>query len=227
MAELSPSLRAALNRESPEKWVALTKRLTLFAAWLLRGRRWRGSAHGVPPDGEDAQSIAADAIGQLFAGSSDWQPKSDPYTSEELEFELKCIVRATVRNLERRKENLSVSNEPDLSRSDEETAGESFFENFAGNTPQPDDDAMRRDALLRLQKFQAEFSAFLGADDKLLGIFKCVCAGNVKRDDQAKLLGLAPQEITNARKRLDRKLDQFAEARPEYPDVFIHEMKNA
>jgi hypothetical protein len=226
MAKLDQKVDAALRAEGDEVWATLTKRLIAYAVVLIRGRRWRGSHGGVPPDGQTAQSIAADAVAALFGGT-DWQPTGNPYSRQELEFELMRIVRNIIRNLERRKENSVVLNEPDLSHKDEDVSNETFFNNVGGNSPRADEEAQRSEAAALLKKFQDEFRVFLGPEDRLRNIFNCVCEGVVKRDEQAKLLSVTPQEITNARKRLDRKLDQFAEDRPNYPLVFIEEMKNA
>ena len=115
MASLNPELREALCRESDEMWRLLTKQLTFYAAGLLRARRWRYLSTGVVPDGHSADSIAAEAIALLFAGTN-WQPKGRPYAPDELRFELMRLIQNIVRNLARRKENFEVSNEPDLSQ---------------------------------------------------------------------------------------------------------------
>ncbi|GEM_PF-2805996 len=226
MARLRQDLADALRREGDEFWEVLTKRLVAYAAVLLRSRRWRGWADGVIPDGHGPESIATQAVETLFE-DTEWQGSGNSYSRQELEFELKRIVHNIVRNLERRKENLIVSSEPDLSHHDDEIDGEAFFNNFDGNSPQPDGEADRHEALDLLAKFQSEFREFLGRDERLKQIFNCVCNGVVKRDDQATLLSITPQEITNGRKRLDRKLDQFAASSPHYPSAFIKEVKNA
>lgn len=226
MGSLRPEIRLALCCESDDMWGNLTKRLVLYAACLLRGKRWRCLSDGVPPYGHDANSVAQQAIQELFDGSG-WQPEGQPYTHDELVSELKRLIRNTIKNLGRKKENHLISNEPDLVHKDEEIAAEIFFNNFPGNFPQPDGEISRREAEERLRKFQDEFRRFLADDERSTGIFNCICDGVTKRDDQATRLQITPQEITNARKRLDRKLDRFAETHPKYPLPFIMELKNA
>jgi hypothetical protein len=226
MASLSPELREALCRETDDTWRLLTKQLTYYAACLLRGRRWRGLENGVPPDGHSAESVAGEAIARLFAGT-DWQPKGKPYHPEELRFELMRIAQNTVRNLARRKENATVSSEPDLRHRDEEISEESFFSNFRSDSPPADAEAERDEAKAALTKFMGEFKVFLGSEKLLVRLFECIHAGILKRDEQAAFLGISAQDVTNARKRLDRRLEDFAKAHPNYPDALIQEIKNA
>src|SRR6185437_14721620 len=166
MASLSPDLRESLCRESDDMWRLLTKQLTYYAAGLLRARRWRCLSTGVVPDGHSADSIAAEAIAQLFTGTS-WKPKGSPYAPDELRFELMRLIQNIVRNLARRKENSEVSNEPDLTHSDEELTGETYFSNLAGPSPRADEEAQRNEAGSRLREFQQEFRAFVGSDQRL------------------------------------------------------------
>jgi len=49
--------------------------------------------------------------------------------------------------------------------------------------------------------------------------------GPRERSEIAARLGIEVQAVTNARKRLDRRLDEFGAGHPEYPAVFIEEMK--
>lgn len=226
MGSLRPEIRQALCCESDDTWRDLTKRLVAYATCLLRGKRWRCLSDGVPPYGHDANSLAQQAIQEIFDGSG-WQPKGQPYSRDELIIELKRLVRNTIKNMGRRKENRLVSSEPDLVHKDEEIGAENFFNNFPGDFPQADGEISRKEAEERLRRFQDEVRRFLADDERSRGIFNCICDGVTKRDDQATQLQITPQEITNARKRLDRKLDRFAKAHPQYPLPFIMELKNA
>jgi hypothetical protein len=226
MAGLSAKLYEALCGESDDAWRLLTKRLTYYVASLLGGRIWRGFSEGVAPDGYDPGSIAAEAITQLFAGSG-WEPKGNPYEQKELWFELARLARNIVRNLERRKENAIAINEHCLTHGEVEVEEESFFNNFSTYGPQPDTEAQLKEANSRLKKFQGEFDAALGADDELKQLFKCICEGWLKREEQADRLKVTVKQVTNARKRLDRRLEKFAADHPCYPRTFIWEIKNA
>src|SRR6267378_831041 len=81
MAELGPELRAELGRED---WQLLFDRVVRIAETQSNWLRWRGSKEGVMPDGNEAKSIANEAIGELFAGNC---RLGMPYTREELDKE--------------------------------------------------------------------------------------------------------------------------------------------
>ena len=75
------------------------------------------------------------------------------------------------------------------------------------------------------RRFVEEFSVFLGQEQDLRNLFECLWRGFEKREEMAERLGIEVQAVTNARKRLDRRLDEFGAGHPEYPGVFIEEMK--
>ncbi len=58
-------------------------------------------------------------------------------------------------------------------------------------------------------------------------LFDCICVGIVKREEISELLGVEPQMVTNSRKRLDRRLAEFALNNPSYPATFIQEVIHA
>ena len=51
--------------------------------------------------------------------------------------------------------------------------------------------------------------AFLGHDQLLKDFFNCLCAGITKRAAIARNLGLTPELVTLARKRLERRVTEF------------------
>jgi len=104
MAELGPELRAELGRED---WQLLFDRVVRIAEAQSNWLRWRGSKEGVMPDGNEAKSIANEAIGELFAGNC---RLGMPYTREELEKEFERLVHQQVDRLHRRKENVVLRN---------------------------------------------------------------------------------------------------------------------
>ena len=69
---------------------------------------------------------------------------------------------------------------------------------------------------------------FIDVDrDKVLkSLFDCIFNGILQREEIAIMLEVEPQVVTNARKRLDRRLAEFALGHPNYPATFIEEMTN-
>jgi hypothetical protein len=219
MADLSPELREALLRED---WDLLYKQLLVFAQSQLNRLMWRGSKQGLLPDGHDANTIASDAIAQVYAGES--KLLAAPYAPAELQDELKRPVTNQLHNLYRRKENLKVRNEFDLLPRAENGEQRSILESRAGDIPPADEEAMRKEGLAKLNAFREQFAKFLGEDQMLRDLFECIVVGILKREEIAEMLNVDPKVVTNARKRLDRRLADFAQAHPEYPKPFIQEM---
>src|SRR3954451_12152850 len=62
---------ASLDSVSSEAWGWLLKDAEHFAAGQIQRYRWRGAKGGVLPGGFDANSIAAQAITELFEPSED------------------------------------------------------------------------------------------------------------------------------------------------------------
>ena len=60
---------------------------------------------------------------------------------------------------------------------------------------------------------------------RFIGRLMRALGGPRERSEIAERLGIEVQAVTNARKRLDRRLDEFGAGHPEYPRVFIEEMK--
>ena len=57
---------------------------------------------------------------------------------------------------------------------------------------------------------------FLGAEPELRDLFECIYGGFEKRDEIAERLGIKVQAVTNASKRLDRRLDEFGAGHSEH-----------
>jgi len=176
----------------------------------------------VLPEGYDAESIANEAVAELFNGKCRLKPD---YKREELGYELRRLVYNQVHRFQRRKETLLVRNEVDLTPAPLREQGRSIVEAVPGTDERPDEQAIRNEGWLIIRRFMREFSAFLAAEPELRGLFECICGGFEKREEIAERLGIKVRAVTNARKRLDRRLDEFGAGHPEYPREFIEEMK--
>ena len=105
---MSPELQRAFEREN---WAKLSKEAFSYARRLVSYRWWRGSSEGVLPEGYDPESIANEAVAELFNGKCRLKPD---YKREELGYELRRLVYNQVHRFQRRKETLLVRNEVDL-----------------------------------------------------------------------------------------------------------------
>ena len=216
---VSPELRGGL---ASENWEELSKEAFWYARRLVAHRWWRGDSNGVLPDGHDAQSMVNEAVAELFNGNC--RLRLD-YKPEELGYELRRLVYNQVHRFQRRKETLLVRNEVDLTPAPLREQGRSIVEAVPGTDERPDEQAIRNEGWPIIRRFMGEFSAFLGAEPELRELFECICGGLEKREEIAERLGIKVRAVTNARKRLDRRLDEFGAGHPEYPREFIEEMK--
>jgi DNA-directed RNA polymerase specialized sigma24 family protein len=205
-----------------ENWDDLSREAFWFAGQLIAYRWWRGREQGVMPDGNDAESVVNDAVAELYNGKCRLKPDYNP---QELRYELRRLVYNQVHRFHRRKETHMVRNDIDVTPMALLVQGRSILEWIPGKEESPAEQTIRKEARKRFRKFMMEFSAFLGDELDLRNLFECICAAFEKREEIAARLGVAVQTVTNARKRLDRRLDEFGEGHPEYPRVFIEEMK--
>ena len=92
-----------------ENWAKLSKEAFWHARRLVSYRWWRGDSQGVLPEGYDPESIANEAVAELFNGEC--QLPDAAYTDKELTNEIKRLVHNLVRRLHRRKETRLVVSE--------------------------------------------------------------------------------------------------------------------
>jgi len=176
----------------------------------------------VLPEGYDPESIANEAVAALFNGKCRLSPD---YKPEELGYELRRLVYNQVHRFQRRKETHLVKSEVDLTPVALREEGRSILELLPGTDRWPDEQAIRNEGWAIIRRFIGEFSAFLREEQDLRNLFECICGAFEKREEIAERLGIEVQAVTNARKRLDRRLDEFGTGHPEYAVEFIEEMK--
>jgi hypothetical protein len=201
MAEVGPELRDALARED---WLILSEWVVGAAEIQIRKLCWRGRQRGVLPDGCDAQSIANEAVAQLFGGNCRLRAN---YTREELHEELQRLIHQQVNRLHQRKENRLVRNCRDLARV-RDAAGERLKveEAIPDEAADPSTEAVGREREERLAEFRRTAMEYLADDREAVAIFACLCNGVKRRGEIAMILGMTPAEVKNARKRMERML---------------------
>ena len=94
---MSPELQRAFEREN---WAKLSKEAFWHARRLVSYRWWRGDSQGVLPEGYDPESIANEAVAELFNGKCRLKPG---YKRVELRYELRRLVYNQVHRFHRRK----------------------------------------------------------------------------------------------------------------------------
>ena len=201
-----------LNPFTEDDWRFLLEKTETFAARELDRYCWREVSGGVVPGGYDANSIAAEAIAEFLR---DRKARSLIRTPQELRKHLRKRARKIVNRLHHRTENEFMVSECDLDptiHQDGEVIG--ALENFPAPDPDPAEEAIRHAETERLQSLKQQFILFLGDDQLLNDLFGCLCGGIVKRSAIARKLGLPTSLVTNAQKRLDRRLAEFLSQSP-------------
>ena len=197
-----------------EDWETLLPELIAFANGEIRRRRWRGSQSGVMPEGFDANSVASEVVMAALQGRARIVPG---WTRERLMNELKRKVSNEVRRLHKLKERGAMRSEWDVLPPTESGTLLSAFAGMkatsmggGGGGVGWDDgqvrDKVRKETELRIAE------ALRGGDGRVEKLFECLRAGVVKRRVIAERLGISVDEVTNCRKRLDRKLDELEKA---------------
>lgn len=219
--ELGADLRKALLCE---EWESRFKQAVIFANGRICALRWKRGYTGSLPDGYDENSIAAEAIKQLFEG--DCRITSVPYTPRQLDNEIMRLVSNLTHTLLRRKETVLVRGEQELEPADEAGDQDCGWHCLKGDVPNAVEQSERAESKAKLELFKNEFTVFLGSEEMLKNLFDCIYSGILQREEIAILLEVEPKVVTNARKRLDRRLAEFALGHPNYPATFIEEMTN-
>lgn len=206
-----------------EDWETLLAELIAFAKEEIRRRRWRGGRRGVLPEGYEANSVAAQVIEAALEGKA---RLALGWTRERLMEELKRKVSNEVRRLHKLSEAKAMRSEWDVLPPGEDGELRSVFERMKGTGGMWVDerhlqarDRVRKETELRMAE------ALRGGDETVERLFRCLREGIVKRREIGAKLGISLEEVTNCRKRLDRKLDELGKMGTGYPEWVIEEWK--
>ncbi len=206
---------ARLNASTLERfndlWSLLFKQTERFARNEVNRYCWREASGGVLPDGYDANSIAAEAVAELF---TEQKAKPSILNPQGLKKDLQKGVRRIVNRLHHRMENEVMISERDLApiiHEDGEVVG--ALEALPRPSSSPSDELMRTEDAEDLEELQHRFTTFLGEDQLLKALFVCLCDGILKRAAIASRLKISCNAVKNAKKRLDRQVAEFSRLR--------------
>jgi hypothetical protein len=184
-----------------DRWKELHERLTLYAACKLVRRSWYGfrvtKKQGVTAvKGKGPEDIASDVIVAVLEGKRNWNEERYP---DFLDF-LTSVVDSMINALVRSKENRKTQRVEPVD--DEDTEAEERA--FVSREPSPDE-------LVQDAEWQAKFREALVKeleDDSIsLGLFDCLHSGFSDRSEIAELLGIGVNDVYNAQKRLERRIE--------------------
>jgi len=183
-----------------EDWKTLLKETEMFAKGQIRRRWWRGRKGGVIPEGQDANSIAAEVAIKLLSGKGRLAPG---WTRERLQKELNRLASNEIRRLYGLKETELMRNEWDILRPTPEGKLRSIFDRMQGSAGGGELVDKKQEAAREGDRRKLESK--LGRDERAKGVLNCLYCGVRKRRHIAAKLGIDVKAVTAARKRLERK----------------------
>ena len=188
-----------------EDWATLLPELVWFARSEIRRRRWRDGRSRVLPEGYDANSVAAEVIRQVLQGKA---RLAVGWTRERLVMELQRKVSNEVRRLHKLQEASKMRSEWEVLLPKANGELRSVFDELKGRIGAWPDPGPWRARQKARQEAEARIAGALGEGDEGR-VFGCLREGMVKRREIAAKLGMSVVEVTNCRKRLNRKLDEL------------------
>jgi len=202
---LSPEALAIIESTVTKEFV---ENLAYYAFQKLSQKWWRGVWNGKIPGGVQAEDVAASALEALMTadptkGGREWNRERYP---DLMDF-LRSVVDSKVNHLVERLEN-RMEQEP--APKQDETISD-FIDRKRDHRSLPEEPNPRTNEEAANDNL---FLALLDEvkDDALLTrILECQLDGIYKRADIATKLGVEPIQITQAAKRLDRRLVKFRE----------------
>ena len=203
-----------------ENWEQLLKQTVLFAAEQINRLRWRGARGGLLPEGYDPNSLAAEAVAQLFflasaeeKGPTEATVADAPHTTQhaphptDLPKQLHRLVLQQINRLHHRKETSLLRNADDFApvlTDDGETLG--LLEALPAPDADPLEILLQKESAAELEQFREQFNASLAKERGLRHAFECLRAGIWQPKALARKLKVQARAIENLRKRLRRQL---------------------
>jgi hypothetical protein len=185
-----------------QDWEPILKELLRYTMSLMKNREWLSVWSGHLPGAREAHDIVMSAVEDVIE-----QKRRIPDAVPILAF-LKNVIRSKVSNLVNSLENRQTT------RLDPLPAEDHKFENIyepKGNDPLPDWEAISKETETQNAQLLDLLIEFLSDDPELQKVIECNIDGIFKREQIASRLGKRVNEITNIKKRLDRRLAAFRE----------------
>jgi RNA polymerase sigma factor (sigma-70 family) len=199
-ADPTSTHKATLEALSSERWEEILKELFAYTLSRLQNRFWLGVWSGHLPGGAEARDIVMESIGDVIAGVRRAGPEVD------LVAFLKQVIRSKISHLVRSAENRRTE------RLDPMSSDKELDQEIANRRPEAliaDTEVVSREAEEINSRLLSLLIDELSAEPDLQRIIECNLEGIFKREDIATRLGKTPSEVTNMKKRLDRRLAEF------------------
>jgi RNA polymerase sigma factor (sigma-70 family) len=192
--------RAMLERLSSQDWEELIKELMAYTVSRLQNRSWLGVWSGHLPGGAEARDIVMESVSDIISGVR----HADP--SVELTAFLKQVIRSKISHLVWSAENRRTQ------RLDPAPAEKELDKEIADHGPDRDETTTEF-VSVETEEINSRLLSLLidhvSDDPDLQKVLECNLDGVFKREEIAKRMGKSVSEITNVKKRLNRRLETF------------------
>jgi hypothetical protein len=199
----------ALTGFTDDQWKRLIWQLARYALGVSRGLRWRTQSPIELPGGETIDSIVSKAIEKVFSGERRWDPGKEP----DLGKYLQGVIDSLLSHLAEGKDNTMFAPVPNT------VGGQATaeWESGMGGRPHgaewigrpvksPEKLLLEQQAAKRDDRVLELLIDECSVDAPLSKVLQAMFDGYEKRAEIAEATGLPENEVSNAGKRLDRKL---------------------
>lgn len=189
-------------------WEDTIPRLVAHASKKSKRLFWRGIYGGHLPEGKEVEDLVNQAIDKIISGQRQWDPDTNP----DLFLFLRGIVDSDLNHLAESEENRYVRSETVSvagSDCDEEEKEISVITSMPTPNSDPEETLLLREEETRCEEFFWNFYGSLDGKHLLQKIVECIWDDVEKPADIAEKLGVPVNDIYNARKQLQRRLDEY------------------
>lgn len=212
MSDIPPHVRELLDRHP---WEDTVPRLVKYARTKMRERVWQGIFGGTAPGGKHAYDLGVAAIEKLLDGRRAWDPETHP----DLFLHLCGIVDSDVGHLARSLGNKltlrAARHLPESDGADEDLPEP--MDSHASATPDPEATALLNEQERLSEELLIELDLFLQDERELQRIVEAIVDGAEKPAEIAAAAKINVKAVYNARKRLQRRLQEFRAQRGTTP----------
>lgn len=168
---------------------------------------WMQIASGPAPAGKEATDIVHDVVVKALQNDAEVGPREDVSLENWLWNRIGSSVSNFVRSYENKMRNRS------------HTPGQDPIYDDGANAPIDDETSVQAAVDSELnglaREIAARFTKSIADDSQLTSLLECVGAGIFKREEIAQYLEITPTEVTNLRKRMKRREEEFASKNPD------------
>jgi DNA-directed RNA polymerase specialized sigma24 family protein len=203
MSDVPPNVRGLLEAHD---WGETTGQLVVYTLRKARRLYWQGIRDGDMPEGKEAYDVVQDAIYQLISGERRWDPDIQP----DLFAHLQGIIDSKLSALVRSRANRRLRSEAALAAADRlPEDAPSPLDAIASPGPDPVEIALLEEQERRSEEFLIGLALFLEGEPVLQKIVEAIADGAEKPADIAAAAELDTKTVYNARKRLQRRIQEF------------------